>query len=64
MRTGTVQVTLSAVAAPTLSTEEATERLELSGQPFVFYFDADHVRGRRVVYHRYDGHYGLLAPTP
>jgi hypothetical protein len=28
----------------------------------VFYLDADHARGR-LLYHRYDGHYGLITPA-
>ena len=28
--------------------------------PFLFYLDGDHGRGC-VLYHRYDGHYGLIA---
>jgi hypothetical protein len=39
---------------------------ELSGQPFVFFVeensDADGGRGR-LVYLRYDGHYGLISPV-
>ena len=47
-------------AAPTLSEEEAVARLELSGEPFVFYLDPASDRGR-VLYVRYDGHYGLIT---
>ena len=47
-------------AAPTLSEGEAVMRLELSGEPFVFYLDPDSGRGR-VLYIRYDGHYGLIT---
>ncbi len=45
--------------APVLDEAEARERLELSGEPFVFYTDRDTGRGR-VLYVRYDGHYGLI----
>ena len=31
-----------------------------TGLPFLFYLDGDHGRGA-VLYHRYDGHYGLIA---
>ena len=46
--------------APLLDETEARERLELSGEPFVFYTDRDTGRGR-VLYLRYDGHYGLIV---
>ena len=45
--------------APVLDETEARERLELSGEPFVFYRDRDSGRGR-VLYLRYDGHYGII----
>jgi ribosomal subunit interface protein len=47
-------------SAPTLSEQEAVARLELSGEPFVFYLDPQTHRGR-VLYIRYDGHYGLIT---
>ncbi|HEU4515059.1 MAG TPA: HPF/RaiA family ribosome-associated protein [Nocardioidaceae bacterium] len=46
--------------APTLAEAEAITRLELSGEPFVFYLDPEDGRGR-VLYMRYDGHYGLIT---
>ena len=49
-------------SAPTLSEQEATTRLELSGEPFVFYLDPETGRGR-VLYIRYDGHYGLITAS-
>lgn len=52
----------SATRPPTMSTEQAIELLDLGGLPFVFFVDPDDVRGR-VLYHRYDGHYGLIVPT-
>lgn len=48
--------------APTLTAADAITRLESLGDQFTFYFDADCRRGN-VVYHRYDGHYGLLTPS-
>lgn len=57
---GHLPVTISEQPAPLLITEEAIQRLELSGLPFVFYLDADHAQGR-LLYHRYDGHYGLIT---
>jgi ribosome-associated translation inhibitor RaiA len=44
---------------PTLSDEEARARLEADGESFVFYLDES--GAGRVLYHRYDGHYGLIA---
>jgi hypothetical protein len=35
--------------------------LDLSDAPFVFYVDPSDDRGR-VLYRRYDGHYGLVEP--
>jgi ribosomal subunit interface protein len=49
-----------AMPAPSLSTGEAIERIELSGEQFVFFVGADTERGG-VLYHRYDGHWGLIA---
>ena len=43
-----------------LTEAEARARLELSGEPFVFYLDPDTGRGQ-VLYLRYDGHYGLIT---
>lgn len=60
---GYLPVTISEQPAPVLTTEEAIARLNLTGLPFVFYLDADHARGR-LLYHRYDGHYGLITPVP
>ncbi len=45
---------------PTLSEAAARERLDAGGEPFVFYLDPDSGRGR-VMYWRYDGHYGLIS---
>lgn len=42
--------------------EQAIERLETAGERFVFFRDAQTGRGN-VVYHRYDGHYGLIVPA-
>jgi ribosomal subunit interface protein len=47
-------------SAPTLTEAEAITRLELGGEPFVFYLDREDGRGR-VLYMRYDGHYGLIT---
>jgi ribosome-associated translation inhibitor RaiA len=41
---------------------DACDVLDETDQPFVFYIDSAVGRGR-VVYRRYDGHYGLIMPT-
>ncbi|AUY48020.1 sigma 54 modulation/S30EA ribosomal C-terminal domain-containing protein [Streptomyces sp. CB01881] len=48
--------------APRLDVAEAARRLWLTCWPFVFHTDPDDGRGR-VLYRRYDGHYGLIAPV-
>lgn len=55
-------VSVSLQHPPMLRVEEAVQRLDLSGWPFVFFQDAATKRGC-VLYHRYDGHYGLITPT-
>jgi ribosome-associated translation inhibitor RaiA len=47
--------------APALTLDEAKEALDASGVDNVFYRDVASGRGC-VVYHRYDGHYGLITP--
>jgi hypothetical protein len=59
-RRAAVPLTMSSVPAPCLAISEAVERLELTGQPFVFFVDPDTERGT-ILYHRYDGHYGLIT---
>ncbi len=44
-----------------MSNGQAIEALELGGIPFLFFVDSQDGRGR-VLYHRYDGHYGLIVP--
>lgn len=48
--------------AAELDTRAATERLDATGEPFVFFQDVDTGWGA-VVYRRYDGHYGMLVPA-
>ncbi|MEU5990020.1 sigma 54 modulation/S30EA ribosomal C-terminal domain-containing protein [Spirillospora sp. NPDC047418] len=64
-RDGPVAVPLSVSPhpAPRIGEREAIERLEALGLPFLFFADAGTGRGR-ILYHRYDGHYGLLESTP
>jgi ribosome-associated translation inhibitor RaiA len=47
--------------APEMTDIEASNRLDSSNEPFVFYQDKDTGRGA-VLYRRYDGHYGLVEP--
>lgn len=44
------------------SLEEAIDLLDASEQPFVFFLDPQTGRGR-VLYRRYEGHYGLLSQS-
>jgi hypothetical protein len=46
---------------PVLPIEKAVERLNLSGERFVFFVDHETGRGN-LLYRRYDGHYGLIEP--
>ncbi|MFD8496049.1 HPF/RaiA family ribosome-associated protein [Amycolatopsis sp. NPDC059657] len=55
-------LTISQQPAPLLSTAESVDRLALTGLPFLFFLDAERGRGS-VLYHRYDGHYGLITPS-
>jgi Sigma 54 modulation/S30EA ribosomal protein C terminus len=55
-------LTISSQPAPCHTVEQATERLGLLGLPFLFFIDAAQGRAS-VLYHRYDGHYGLIAPA-
>ena len=54
-------VTVSQLPAPRITVREAAGRLEATGLPFTFFVDAGTGRGS-ILYHRYDGHYGLLVP--
>jgi len=54
-------ITLSEYRAPVLSLAEAIGRLEWLGQPFVFFVSPETGRAS-LLYHRYDGHYGLVGP--
>jgi ribosome-associated translation inhibitor RaiA len=55
-------VTISRHPAPCLTEEEAANRLGVLGLPFLFFVDAAQGRAS-VLYHRYDGHYGLITPA-
>ncbi|HXY28804.1 MAG TPA: sigma 54 modulation/S30EA ribosomal C-terminal domain-containing protein [Acidimicrobiales bacterium] len=56
-----VRLEVSATEVPVLGVHDAMERLDSGAEPHLFYVDA--VTGRaNVLYRRYDGHYGLIAP--
>ena len=55
-------LTISPQPIPCLTVEQATDRLGLLGLPFLFFIDAAQGRAS-VLYHRYDGHYGLITPA-
>ena len=57
-----LSLTISSQPAPCLTLERAKERLSLLGLPFLFFVDVDQGRAG-VLYHRYDGHYGLICPA-
>ena len=55
-------ITVSETPAPRLPLSAAVGWLEAAGQLFLFFTDAGTGRGN-VLYHRYDGHYGLITPA-
>jgi hypothetical protein len=55
-------ITICPAPAPRLSPAEAIARLEAAGQPFLFFVNAETSRGN-LIYHRHDGHYGLIGPA-
>jgi ribosome-associated translation inhibitor RaiA len=57
------RITVSEQPGQRLSVAEARDRLELAGWPFVFFVDSADGHAS-VLYHRFDGHYGLLKPAP
>jgi len=48
--------------APRLTVSDAIARLEALGYEFLFFVDTGTSRGS-LIYHRYDGHYGLIVPA-
>jgi hypothetical protein len=58
----TLPVTVSDQPAPRLSVQEAAARMAVWDQPFLFFRDHEGGRGA-LLYHRYDGHYGLISPA-
>ncbi|WP_225848842.1 sigma 54 modulation/S30EA ribosomal C-terminal domain-containing protein [Streptomyces sp. HPF1205] len=57
-----VPITVSDLPAPRMTVAQAKRRLDLTGYPFVFFAEDTTGRGN-VLYHRYDGHYGLITPA-
>jgi ribosome-associated translation inhibitor RaiA len=57
-----IPLTISPQPAPRANIDQAIERIGLLGLPFLFFVDTAHDRGS-VLYHRYDGHYGLITPA-
>jgi len=55
-------LSVSPQPAPRLTVDQAIERIGLLGLPFLFFVDTARDRGS-VLYHRHDGHYGLIAPA-
>lgn len=55
-------LSVSTVPVPASDVDGAVQRLRLTGLPFVFFHDTGTGRGS-VLYHRYDGHYGLITPA-
>jgi hypothetical protein len=60
--TSAVPLAVSTIPAPRMSVPEARNRLDITGFPFVFFADDATGRGS-ILYHRYDGHYGLITPA-
>ena len=61
--TGAVaSITRSSVHPSTGTLEAAGELLDVTEERFIFFLDPDSGRGR-VLYRRYDGHYGLIVPA-
>ncbi|MEV7189524.1 sigma 54 modulation/S30EA ribosomal C-terminal domain-containing protein [Kitasatospora sp. NPDC093102] len=55
-------LSVSTCGVPELGVADAVSRLDLSGLPFVLFTDTATGRGN-VLYHRFDGHYGLITPV-
>lgn len=56
-----ISVLVAPHEAPVLTVDDAMQQLEAWERPFLLFLDPD--RGRGVVlYHRFDGHYGLVTP--
>lgn len=62
VRPHTLPVTISRQPLPCLTEEGAEDRLAMLGLPFLFFIHAAYGCAG-VLYHRYDGHYGLITPA-
>ena len=56
----TAAITHSPIRPTAIAVEGAIEMLDIAGEQFVFFIDPNTHRGR-VLYRRYDGHYGLIV---
>ncbi len=56
------ELSVSELPAPKLDLDAAAARLEEFGRPFLFFQNAETGRGN-LIYHRYDGDYGLITPA-
>jgi hypothetical protein len=59
---GSGAITVSEHPAPKLTLASAMARLEALGQPFLFFVTSETRRGN-LIYHRYDGKYGVITPA-
>ncbi|MEV0402627.1 sigma 54 modulation/S30EA ribosomal C-terminal domain-containing protein [Actinoallomurus sp. NPDC050550] len=55
-------ITVSELPAPMLTLNQAAAHLEALSRSFLFFVDEATGRGT-LIYHRYDGHYGLITPA-
>lgn len=55
-------ITVSKMPAPRLPVTGAAARLEATSQLFLFFVTAGTGCGN-LIYHRYNGHYGLIEPA-
>lgn len=56
-----IAFTVTEDSPPVLTVDEAIQRLDAGGEPFVFFASSATRRGN-IMYRRYDGHYGLITP--
>jgi ribosome-associated translation inhibitor RaiA len=56
------EVAVDGRSVPELTTDEAIESLDAGSVPWLTYRDPDNGRAR-ILYLRYDGHYGMLTPA-
>lgn len=54
--------TISERPAPVLAVSQAVRLMSVWDRPFLFFREAESDRGA-LLYHRYDGHYGLITPV-